>query len=160
MMFQHLKAFRLRATLCCLISSLPVGCNYSHSVGVRGKVCLDFEVIETALTSYREHYGRLPMLPTVSRGADQVDNEALMAVLAGTESCLNPDGVIFLESMHLDRTKRVFLDPWGVPYNMAWEDQEARPRFHGQGRKATARIWSSGPNQIDQGGGGDDVANW
>jgi type II secretory pathway pseudopilin PulG len=39
-----------------------------------------------------------------------------------------------------------FIDPWGEPYRMSVD--------HG------ARVYSCGPNRIDEHGQGDDIANW
>ena len=39
-----------------------------------------------------------------------------------------------------------FVDPWGVPYRMLVD--------------CVARVYSCGPNRVDEHGEGDDIASW
>jgi hypothetical protein len=49
------------------------------------------------------------------------------------------------EPQEMDGTGE-FIDPWGDPYRMLIEP--------------TARVYSFGPNHIDEHGDGDDIASW
>jgi len=59
-----------------------------------------------------------------------------------------------------DRSGRVFVDFWGMPfrYRCAWDaNGNVRPGIH---NKESYDLWSCGPNRKDENGEGDDINNW
>jgi type II secretory pathway pseudopilin PulG len=94
--------------------------------------------LATALTAYHTEYGTYP---------DATDGE-LIKILAGR----NPKTIVFIETplKQLDSSGRL-IDPWGSPYRIAIP-----------ARGAKVKVWSIGPNKIDDQGreDSDDIGNW
>lgn len=80
----------------------------------------DVTQIATAVNAFTTEYG---VLPGTKRG--NVDGE-LLATLAGHNHRLNPRDLVFLEVSPVKRgysgvTNGTFVDPWGGPYQIAFD---------------------------------------
>ena len=79
----------------------------------------DVVQIATAVTAFETEYGHLP---TTNDGL--VGGELLTA-LTGSNTVINPRKIVFLEVMPAKKKRSgssngTFVDPWGVPYHIAF----------------------------------------
>ncbi len=80
----------------------------------------DVTQLATAITAFRTEYG---VLPGTNRGV--VGGDMLAALLGGNDK-LNPRKLVFLEINLAKKgksglTNGVFVDPWGAPYQIAFD---------------------------------------
>lgn len=105
-------------------------------------------------------------------------DEELLANL-DKDSLNSPELVEHLRWVFGDAQLREYLDPWGSPYIYV-ESNGYGPEYsitHKDGKKGAARaslstvtssyhsattyqLWSSGPNKMNENGGGDDIHSW
>ena len=138
----------------------------------------DIKVIETAVRSYINEYGKVPTTlqgqpdsSCVFGGVSGNDNSAIIRVLLAQETAtppLNPRGIVFLQKPSrkgaVDGNYNVF-DPWGTQYYFAF-DCNYDNTFSGlsligtnyNGQAGPVVISSLGPDRI--GGTSDDVVNY
>ena len=84
----------------------------------------DVTQIATAVVAYETEYGRLPGTNAV--GAP-LGSPVLAALMGSNVSSLNPRQIVFLEVNTAKRgksgiTNNLFVDPWGSPYQIAYDD--------------------------------------
>ena len=107
------------AVLGILISLLFPAVNVGPSFSKKAQAKNDVTQIATAVIAFESEYGRLP---GTNHGA--VGGKVL-AALMGSNSIINPRGIIFLEVNAAKNgksgiTNGIFVDPWGGAYQAAY----------------------------------------
>lgn len=113
----------------------------------------DMESFDSAVRAYRSEYGK-PLMPERREGIGLA--ESVLAVLSARESVdsvanLNPLKIRFLQISSDRMIGGRWIDPWGHPYQIAFADVDNEQRLI---------AWSIGRNEVNENGGGDDLASW
>ncbi|AKJ65125.1 prepilin-type N-terminal cleavage/methylation domain-containing protein [Kiritimatiella glycovorans] len=134
----------------------------------KAKARTEIKSIEMAVKAYESEYGKYPNQTGASDGTFSTDEQLVNILRADDDADLsedNPRRIVFLEVGEKSLDDGDFVDPWGEEYQVAYDgnyDNEitAGPSVNLKGRSVA--VWSSGPNQNDQGGGDntDDLNSW
>lgn len=121
-----------------ILAAAVVGAYTVHHVGKHSQARHDVQVIALALDGFAfENDG----FPKGTRG------EICRLLRGESINGQNPKKLDYIEALPTEMNETgEFLDPWGQPYHMS-----VYPR---------TRVYSCGPNRIDEHGDGDDVTNW
>ena len=135
MLMMILKGFGLLLfILLGIMILLPLGIG-SHPPGKKLKTKVEVRQLEIAARAYRSDYGQWP---------DARNNPELVSVLSGS----NLHHIAYMEfGSDIREMNGVFLDPWHHPY-------------HFQVLSNEFRVWSSGPDGINDSGKRDDIVSW
>jgi hypothetical protein len=72
----------------------------------------------------------------------------------------NPKKIKFLEPTE-DYKEKGYLDPWGIRFNVYLDmDFDHKVTIGEKELTGNVFVYSSGPNKIDEEGGGDDICSW
>ena len=98
----------------------------------------DVDVLALALTGFAQEHQRYP----------QGTPAHIAALLRGENVAgQNPKKLDYIEAgSHEINAAGEFIDPWGTPYRISTDP--------------AVRVYSCGPNRLDEQGSGDDIASW
>lgn len=108
------------AILSILVTLGSKGLRSARLSAKKAKAMVEMQSIETAVKSYFNEYGKLPVDDGWQGQADPDPDAALsrevVAILAGQSESGNPTGRVFLEPQSQSESTGQFLDPWGRQY--------------------------------------------
>jgi prepilin-type N-terminal cleavage/methylation domain-containing protein len=90
----------------------------------KAQAMVEMKSIETAIKSYINEYGKLPVAASDQGTADPEASDSfsreIINILTGANTNDNPRELVFLEpqSARVAATNSAFFDPWGVPYQI------------------------------------------
>jgi len=130
--FTLLEIIIVVGLIAALAGALIVGLTQT---GDAGRIAIAQQFVDTGISPPLEAY-------KLSMGSYPSTEQGLQALVS------SPGGGSKWRGPYLDKLP---LDPWGQPYHYR------SPGTHNRGRPD---IWSGGPDQQNNDGSGDDVANW
>jgi len=115
-----------------------VGAFTASHVGKHSQARHDVQVIALALDGFKQENGEYP---SGTRG------EVCRMLRGESVNGQNPKKLDYIEAQpHEVNASGEFVDPWGEPYRFSVDPN--------------VRVYSCGPNRIDEQGAGDDIASW
>jgi hypothetical protein len=122
----------------------------------KGAVLAQHTRLVQALSDYKADTGQYPA--ATAQAGEQVDTRSLVGLLAGN----NPKGKKYYEASGSGiQINGMPSDPWGETLLIAIDlDGDGKVKLGDTEVPGICAVWSSGPNELDEQGGGDDVTSW
>ncbi len=148
-----------------LASLILTGLNVARYRARMTRARRDVAQLVTAWTAYYSDYSRFPVISAASRlnGLDAglvVTGHDVVQILRGRENFGNQNRRR-IPYMDFHQNTTVFLDPWGEPYRIVWDDDyDGVVSVPGepQSLRMSLVVWSAGEDGVD--GTKDDVRSW
>jgi hypothetical protein len=136
---------------------LLFGLRYRTASSEQGRTWSDIHTIKAAITLLIEDHGNAALIELESI---ENLNETLLCIFLGNQiGNINSEKLIYFNrSSSRISSNGQMVDSWGQPY--AIKINHDRLRVEKQFNSDAFRIWSFGPNRIDEHGNHDDINSW
>ena len=123
----------------------------------KAKARTTVQTLMVALDRYKNDVGHYPLTNDSRLVANEITGfksspDALDDMSVQNTNWNGPYYTASKKDFYMRQRNQALIDPWGQPYH--FEIINPRHNTHG------CDIWSSGPNQKNQNGSGDDINNW